>query len=139
MLSRDSCQQRDTRNLCGTSGNVFEDLLAPNEPTAACFGNARSLTASHCEPVSVNTRRLAAQEEVFSRNTQNFARKFSTWNPTSHAEEACPQNCMVQQPRNQVSEMHFDKILIPSTFQCSTTSFTTEVCSRSNILTEALL
>ena len=31
---------------------VFEDLLAPNEPTAACFGNARSVTDTHCEFVS---------------------------------------------------------------------------------------
>ena len=33
-LSRDSCLQPDTRNLYGTSGNVFEDPRAPNEPTA---------------------------------------------------------------------------------------------------------
>ena len=32
---RDSSLKPDTRNLSGTLGNVFEDLPAPNEPTAA--------------------------------------------------------------------------------------------------------
>ena len=55
--------QLDTRNLYRTSGNVFEDLLAPNEPTAAWFGYVRSVTDTHCELVSLNTGRLAAKEE----------------------------------------------------------------------------
>ena len=37
MLSRRSCLQPDTRNAYGTLRNVFEDLLAPNEPTSAYF------------------------------------------------------------------------------------------------------
>ena len=93
MLSRDSCLQPDTRNLYGTSGNVFEDLPAPNEPTAACSGNSRSLAGAQCEPVSLNTGRLAERANEFERHTQNlailtprFGRKFSTWNPSSHAE-----------------------------------------------------
>ena len=57
--------------------------------------------------------------------TQRFAGKFSTWNPPSHAEGAHP----LEQPRNQVSEMHFDKLHNPSTIQCWKTSFKTEVCS----------
>ena len=42
-----------------TSGNVFEDPPAKDEPTASCLGNvyARSLTATHCELVSLNTGR----------------------------------------------------------------------------------
>ena len=35
MLSRDFCLLLDTRNFCGTSGNVFEDLLAPIKPATA--------------------------------------------------------------------------------------------------------
>ena len=144
MLSRDSCLQLDTRILYRTSGNVFED---PPAPTAAYFGNARSLTATHCELVSLNTGRSATKVDELERNTQNsaiptskFARFFvSTWNPPSYAEGAYPQNCMAEQPRNQASEMHFDKFPNPSTFQCWKTSFKTEVCSCSNSTTEAML
>ena len=35
---------------------------------------------------------------------------------------------MVERPRNQTSEMHFDKFPKSSTLQCGKTSFTTEVC-----------
>ena len=146
MTSRDSCLQPETRSLHGTLGNVFEDLLAPNEPTAACFGNFRSLANTRCEPVPLNTGRLPPRSDELERNTQNcairtprFAREFSTWNPPSHAEGAYPQNCMVEQPRNQVSEMHFDKFPDPSTFQCWKRSFKTEVCSCFNFTTEAML
>ena len=38
MPSPDSCLQPDTRNLFGTSGNVFENPSAPDEPTASCLG-----------------------------------------------------------------------------------------------------
>ena len=85
---------------------------------------------------------LAAKEQRFhtkidelKRNTQHLAiptprktRKFSTWNPPSHEEGAYPQNCMVQQPRNQVSDMHFDKFPNPATFRCWKTNFKTKVC-----------
>ena len=114
MLSRDSCLQLDTRNLDGTSENVFED------PS----GNARTLTNTHYEFLSLNTGRSVAQVEEFERHTGHFAsrtprcaRKFSTWNPSSRVEEAYPQNCMVDQSRHQVSEMHFDKFPYFLTFQ----------------------
>ena len=53
--------------------------------------------------------------------------------------ELHPQNCMVEQPRKQVSEIHFDKFPDPSTFQFGKTSFKTEVCSCSNFPTDAML
>ena len=40
----------------------------------------------------------------FAIPTPRFANKFSTWNPSSHAEGAYPQNCMVEQPKNQLFE-----------------------------------
>ena len=67
--------------------------------------------------MSLNTGRLAARAEELERNPQNlailtprFATKFTTWKHPSHAEGAYPQNCIVEQTRNEVSEMHFDKI-----------------------------
>ena len=46
---------------------------------------------------------------------------------------------MVEQLRNQVSEMLFDKFPDPSAFQCWKTSFMTEVCSCSSFSTDAML
>ena len=83
----------NTRNFLSI-GNVFEDLLAPNEQTAACLVNVRSVTDTHCE--------LAAKEDDVERNIQNFAkltprsaRMFSNRNLHSHAEGACPQKLFV--------------------------------------------
>ena len=45
--------------------------------------------------------------------------------------------CMVEQRRNQVSEMHFDKFPNLSTSQCWKTSFQTQVCSCSGYPSEA--
>ena len=56
-----------------------------------------------------------------------------------NAEGAYPQDCTVEQPRNQVSDMHFDKSPNPLTFQCRKTSFKTEVCSWAIFRTDAML
>ena len=75
----------------------FFNLLAPNEPSAAFFGNSRGSASAQCEPVSMNTGRLADRSNELERNTQHFAlltprfaRKFSTWNLPSRAEGAYP-------------------------------------------------
>ena len=44
-----------------------------------------------------------------------FARKFSTWNPLYRTRGTYPQNCMMENLRNQISELHFDKF--PDTSQ----------------------
>ena len=83
MLSPDSCLQRDTRNSHGTSGNVFEDLLAPNEQQLV--SELQDVLQIHIANLSLNTGRLAARTDELERKTQNFAilaprfaRKFST-------------------------------------------------------------
>ena len=118
-----------------------------NEPSAAAFfGNSKSSAPAQCEPVSLNTATLAERAHNLERNTQNcaiftprLARKFSTRNPPSHADGVYPQNSMVEQPRNQVSVMHFDKFPDPSKFQCWKTSFKTEACSCCGYPSEAML
>ena len=104
------------------------------------------MASAPCEPVSLKTRRPAERANELERNAQNFAiptprfaRKFSTWNPPSHADGPYPQNCMVELSRNQASETHFDKFADPSMFQCFKTSFKTEVCSCSSFPTETML
>ena len=71
-----SIQEKESQsNLFVTSGNVFENPLAPDEPTASFFGNvyARSLTATHCELVSLNTGRSVPKMDEQERNGQNLA------------------------------------------------------------------
>ena len=120
MTRRDSCLQPETRNFFGASVNVFEDVTAPNEPTA------RSLTDTHCEPVSLNKKEeLERNTQIFAMPTPRFARKFSTWNPPSPAEGPDPQNCLIEQSRNQVSVMHSDTFPDTAGFQCWKTSVQT--------------
>ena len=140
MLSRDSCLHLDPRNLYGTSGNVFENLHAPNEPTAACFGNARSLTDAHCERVSLNAGRPAAKEEELERHTSKLYNTYT---------EICQEVfhlgilpvmlkeliCKIVWLNNRgirSRKMHLDKFHDFLTFQCSKTGFKTEVCSCSD-------
>ena len=47
--------------------------------------------------------------------------------------------CMLEQPRNQVSEIHIDKFIDPRMFQCGKTSFKTEVCSCSSFHTDTVV
>ena len=123
MISPDSCLHPDTRNLFGISGNVFEDLPAPSEPPAVFFGNSRSSASAQCEPVSLNPGRLANRSNEMERNIQIVAihteirKEFVNLKiRPSHAEGTCPQNCIVEQPKNQVSEMHFNTFPDPPHF-----------------------
>ena len=94
--------QPDTRNLCSMPGNVFVDPSAPDEPTCLTNPNPR------------------------------FARKVPTWNHSSFAEVAYLQKYMVGQPKNHISDLHFEKFTTPSSFQGWRTRLKTEVCSGSN-------
>ena len=68
-----------------------------------------------------------------------FARKISTWNPLSHAQGTYRQNCMIELPRNHISELHFDKFRDSSGFQCWKPKFETKVSSCSGYLPHAML
>ena len=136
------------KNMCCTEAESGKQLrldeLSIQEKESQFTVN--QLMAAQCEPVSLNTGKLADRANELERNAQNFAiptlglaTKFSTWNPPSHAEGAHPQSCMFEQPRTQVSGMHFEKFADPSTFQCWKTSFKTEVCSCPGFLTDAVL
>ena len=125
--SSDSLTQTGTRNSFGSPGNFFlKNPFAPDERAASCSGHvyARNLSATYGEPVSLHTGKPAARVDEMERNSQNlalltlrFTTKFSTWNPLPDAQRAYLQNYMVEQPRNHVLEMHFDKFPLLSTFQ----------------------
>ena len=125
------------RNLLGTPGNGIENPSVSDEPTASCFGNvyARRLTVSHGELVSLGTRRSVARADELERNTQNlsiptpkFARKFSSWNPSSDAERDYPHTYYGWATEESGLENAFHQSPSSfSTFQCWKTSFKTEV------------
>ena len=95
--------------------------------------------------LSLNTGRLPARTgELEILNTLQYLHR--DW-PGSFQlgilllvkKELILKNWMVEQPRNQVSEKHFDEFPNPWTFQCWNTSFKTEGCSCCNFPTEAML
>ena len=149
MLSRDACLQPDTRNLCGTSGNVFENPLAPNEPTASCLGNvcARSFSATHCDLASPNTRRSVANMAELERPHSKLCKTCTEiCQEVFHLESSLSCRKLIRiiawlncRGVSQASEMHFDKFPDSSTFQSWNTSSKTEVSSCSGFTTEAML
>ena len=89
---------------------------------------ARSLTATHGELVFLSAGRLVARIDETNKDThRDFAGHVSSCNPRSLAEGAYPQSYIVEQPKNQASEMLSDKFPLSPTFQYRKTSFKTEV------------
>ena len=70
MISRDSSLPHDARNLMGTSGRVFENLLARDGPSSAFFVNPKNFALSSCGLRQRNTgniigvRREAVDSEI---------------------------------------------------------------------------
>ena len=58
---------------CYTEGRVFEDLLAPDEPSPALFGNSTSMASASCGSVPMDTGRIAERAGVLERDPQNRA------------------------------------------------------------------
>ena len=67
------------------------------------------------------------RRQSFTILNRRFAGNVPTWSP--FVEEAYPPNYMVGQPKNHISEMHFEKFCTPSSLSGLRTSFETEVCS----------
>ena len=96
--SRDSGLPRDTRNTVGTSGNVFEGLLAH---------------------LSSETQRIwhhpLEEKEYESRRVRQFLlhvfnQGAATLNPHCHTGGSNSLNGMMDYPRFQISEMHLEKV-----------------------------
>ena len=122
MLCPDSCLQPDTRNFYGTPGNVFG--------RSTCTEQTDNSLSRKCKKSYRYTLRTCVSEHRKTCSQSGGNRKKYSKLCDTHTEicwEVCnfPQHCMVEQPRNQVSEMHFVKFLNPSTFQCWKTSFKT--------------
>ena len=94
--------------------------------------------------LSLSTGRSIAKVEELERNTQKPCNSWTEICQTVYTLESFPQVegalsakiFVVEQQKNQISEMHFYKVALLSTFQCWQTGFKTEVCSCSDYLSE---
>ena len=107
MLSSDFWLQPDTRNSYGISASVFENVSAPNEPSALCFENSRSLADTHCEPVILNTGRLVVFCTTRLPEYSQKQRKLCFFDHQMIFISA-------EQQRNQGSEMHLEVEMVES-------------------------
>ena len=114
------------------------------EPSSAFFGNSKNLASASCRSTPIG--KIAERRKVFGKEPQNcsiptprFAKKVSTWNPLFQAEGIFLQNCVMEIPRNQISELHFGKFPDTSGLQCWKNNFKTELRSCSGCLALAVL
>ena len=103
----DSGLPHDTRNIVGTSGNVFDSLLAREGPSSAFFVDPENLTSSSCGLRSGNTGNTMRHGEGLRREpqcptkpTSRFTRNYDL----CRARGNYSQNCV-----STISELHFGK------------------------------
>ena len=63
--------------------------------------------------------------------TPRFERNFATWNHQNRTGGTYSQNCMMENPRNQISELHFGEFPDSADLQCWKVNVKTEVCADS--------
>ena len=134
MISRDSCVPHHTLNSMGTSGNVFEDLPAPEWPSPSFFVDP-NLASSSCElrPGSTGNTMRHGEGSKRERRVQQY-RLFDLPGIIRPgilciALEELIQNCMMNVPKYSISELiAFRKFPDSGDFQCRRVNFKTEVC-----------
>ena len=146
MIRRDSCLPPDTRNSFCTPQNAIESLLAREKSSLALFENSKNLASSSCGMRRSDRGKVMQQGQGVRRALQgstiqllDLPEKHSTWNPCNRTGGTSSQNCMMENPRNQISELHVDKFPESANFQCRKVNFKTEVCSNSGCPTIAML
>ena len=132
-------------NSMGTSGNVLEGRLARGEPSST-LENSKNSASSSCRMRPIGTSRTSEKWEKVEKRTAGFYNIHSSFCPevlhlessVSYIGRTYSQNCMMENPRNQISEVHFDKFQDSVDFQCWKVNFKTEVCSHSGCPTIAM-
>ena len=143
VLSRDKRLPLDTWTTCGLWENVFGNQFSTVDSSRNHFQRIHhSMTpgATGSFPVHIGTGTLVARDEDPNRGTTPmpmFARKPSTM--SSLVPEDIPQNSMVGQQRQQMSELQFDKFPPLSTFLCWKIRFKNEVSTCSDFPSDILL
>ena len=134
-ISCDSRLQPDTRNSMGTSGVVFAGLRGRGEASSELFVNSQNLASSSCGLKRIGAGKIAEQrggvrEEPQDSTVQLTPRFATTLRPgtlKSSWRNLFSQNSLMENPRNQISELHFGDFSDSADFQCWKVK--TEVCS----------
>ena len=114
----------------GTSGSVFAN---PTASSSALYPQESNFWVSH---VSEHTSPHVMSESQTPVQDQRCQSGPSARNSVVVCEGDFSNNYGADQPRLQISDLHFDKFTTPATFACWKIRFKTEVCSRSQFLAE---
>ena len=138
MLSRDSGLPLDTRDIEGTSRNVFERTPAQDGRPSTFFNSSKNLAPTSLK-LGPDTEGNAKEENEMRREPQNssipvprFQRGAGVYDDTGRIYS---HNGMMDYPRFPISEMHLGKFPDSMEFQSWKVNFKTEVCSKSADLT----
>ena len=143
MLSRDKRLPLDTWTPSGLQENVFANPRSTLESSQTPYQrilHSTTPSATGAVPVQVSTRQLVArgEERIGSTTTMSMSeRRPSTMNSFLPVE--IPQNSMVGQQRQQISELQFDRFTTPSSFVYWKIRFKTQVTTCYDFPSEAML
>ena len=118
----------------GISGNVFADPVASS--TAPYPQELNTWSSGISEPIHSST--AEKNENQTPVQDQRCQSRPSAKNSVIPSEGDSSKNYWADQQRLQISDLHFDKFPAPATFACWKIRFKTEVCTCSQIPTEAM-
>ena len=132
---RDSGLPHTVRNIMGTSGNVFERLLAPAGRTSTVFNNSQNLGIFFSRIGIWCWRKCGKIGDWNETKTAKFVDACTTLPKRSWAYEHTggiySHSGVVDYLRFPISELHMRKFLDSVEFQSWKVNFKTEVCSKS--------
>ena len=119
----------------GTSGNVF--VNPPASSSSAFPGGFNPWISNVMEDTSPHvTSERQKPDTVFDPGCQSGPSARNSFDPK---EGRFSKDCGADQQRQQMSELHFDKFPTSTTFACWKFRFKTEVCTCSQLPTEAVI
>ena len=134
MLSRND-KPPDIWNTHGISGNVF--VNPPASSSSLCPGGLNPWISNVTEDTSPHvTSERQIPDTTLDPRCQSGPSARNSFGPQ---EERFSKDYGADQQTLQISELHFDKFPIPTTFACWKIRFKTEVCTYSQFPTEAML
>ena len=146
MLSRDKRLPFDTWNAPGLQENVFGNQCStfglPRNPSQGIHYDVAHETRRETEsvPRAIGTGTSFARDDEQNKSTipmPMFARRPSTMSSSIPVE--IPQNPMVRQQRQKISELQFDKFLLHIHFLCWKIRFKNQVTTLSDIPSDTML
>ena len=134
MPCRDSGLPHNTRNIVGTSGNVFERLPAREGQTSTLFNNSKNLASSSQEmrpDTTGNTKRPESEMRREPQNSSILVPRFQSGGGLlNHTGGTYSHDGMIDYPRFPISELHLGKFPDSMEFQSWKVNFKTEVMVR---------